>query len=134
MTLKLSFAFLVAAISALACLPKAQAKQPKDDFFVHVSNSTSHTLEICNSELTFCGRISPGKTFSDAHSSGGKGIDYFGFWLSHRLVKLCGKVVPLKKIINIPMADKGARGKVTYRLNISEESYLRECGTSPIPH
>lgn len=130
MMLKLSFIFLVAVSSTLAILPEAKALQPKDDLFVHVLNLTSRPLEICNSELTFCKEILPGKTFSDAQATENKAVDYFGFWLSHSLVKVCEKTIPLKKIINAPVEEKGWWGKVTYRLTVPEESYLRECSTA----
>jgi hypothetical protein len=132
MMLKLSFTFLVAVSSTLTILPQAQALRPTYDLFIHVLNSTSHPLEICNSELTFCKEILPGKTFDDAHATENKTAEYFGFWLSHTVVKVCERTIPLKKMINDPVEDKGWWGKVTYRLTVPEEGYLRECSTAAL--
>jgi hypothetical protein len=129
---KLLFISLVAISSTLAILPKARALQPRDDLYVHVVNSTSHTLEICNSELTFCKGVPPGQTFSDAQATKNEAADYFVFWLSHSAVKICGKVIPLKEMITDQVEDKGWWGKLTYRLTVREESYLRECSAAAI--
>lgn len=131
MTLKLLFTFLVAVSSSFVILPEAQALPPRDDLFIHVLNSANHSVEICNSELTFCKEIGPGKTFDDAQATESQAIEYFGFWLTHSVIKACGKIVPLKRMIATTVEDKGWWGKVTYRLTISEDNYVRECGATP---
>lgn len=127
MMLKRFFIFLVAAISAFVEFPEAWALRPKDDLFVHVLNSTMRPLEICNSDLTFCEKVLPGKTITDAQATEQKAAEYFRFWLTHSVAKVCGKTVPLENVILSPTVEKQAGEKLTYRLIISEESYAREC-------
>lgn len=54
-------------------------------------------------------------------------LGYFRFWLDHSVARICGKVVPLEDIVLTPIEEKGWWGRVTYRLHITEEKYLREC-------
>jgi hypothetical protein len=129
-TLKLSFILLgAAALNSLVMAREAQASLPKRDFFVHVVNSTSHPMEICNTLFTFCEEIAPGMEHMDAHATEGRAKEYLGEWLAHRVIKACGAIIPLKNMIEPPVMEKGSRGKVTYRLTISEGRYMSECGS-----
>ena len=127
MTLKLLFTFLAALSILLAMLQEAHATQPRDDLFINMLNSANHPVEICNAELTFCKVIEPGKVFDDAQATGSQAIDYFQFWLTHSVIKACGKIVPLKRMIGTTVEEKEWWGKITYKLTISEAGFIREC-------
>jgi hypothetical protein len=129
-TLKLSFIFLgAAALNWLVMAPKAEASLPKHDFFVHVLNSTSHPLEICNISFTSCEEVVPGMENMEAYATEGRAKEFLEEWLAHRVIKACGEIIPLKNLIGPPVMEIDRWGKVTYRLTISEDRYMNECGS-----
>jgi hypothetical protein len=68
---------------------------------------------------------------SDAHATQNHARESFEPWLEGTVVKLCGKIVPLRKVVSTPVVEENNSwlwgDKVTYRLTVTEENYLREC-------
>ena len=120
--------FLAAAISALCWLPSAHALRPKPDFFVHVVNATGQTIEVCTVDLKQCDTVLPGAMSVDAQATASLDIVPIDPWIADTVVRGCGKIIPLKRVVSAPRAVKDSKA-VTYSLAVSKELYSRECAT-----
>ncbi|UOD29532.1 hypothetical protein INH39_29775 [Massilia violaceinigra] len=124
--------FILLLTNNLGMLQEAQALQPRKDFYTETLNATGGKIEVCHSESPYCAQLLPGAIDYDEHSTGSWSADRLTYFLSFRVVKVCGKTIPLAKMIENPVMQKGRGNDVTYHLTISKEIVLRECGKSMV--
>ena len=111
-------------------LREAQAHQPRKDFYTETLNATGEKIEVCHSESPYCAQLLPGATDYDEHSTASWSADRLAYFLSFRVAKVCGKTIPLARMIEKPLLQKGRGNDVTYHLTLSKEIVLRECARS----
>lgn len=125
---RLSIYLAVLVLEMSLASPSANATSRHLDFYVSVPNSTSHSLEFCNSDLTSCQVIPPAGEFFDAHDTSDHAVDYIRRWLAVVVVKESGKIVPLELLIDPPQLQRKPSGAVIFQIIINKQKYLKEFG------
>ena len=120
---------LVGVISSLAFSTQSNAMPQRVDFQMHTLNSTGEQIEICDPELISCEIVISGSKMYEEYLSTDLPKEPLSYILSLRVVKICKLVIPMAKIIDIPVMSKENR-MTTYFLTISRRTYFRECGNN----
>ncbi|MFZ6780773.1 hypothetical protein ACO0LD_28405 [Undibacterium sp. Ji83W] len=126
-TLRHSFILLAAASNLLFNTPKAQAWEQKFDLEFRVLNSTKYAIDFCDTRPPDCRAVAPGDTYTNGQITNGKQIPNFYYWLYGTVIKICGKSMPLSRVITSPVSEKNDRAIVFYRMSITEESTQQLC-------
>ena len=124
MMLRILSLFLLASFSAIILF----GCQQEDDLFIYLHNKSNIDLNYCIApNYYFCREILSEEKYETYYATKNKADDYFISWIEHRVIKMCGKEVPLNKLILPPMKRKDG-DKTIYHLIIPQEYYDRECG------
>ncbi len=119
---------LVTVASSFAFSHQAHAMPQRVDFQMRTLNATGETIEICDPELVGCEMVLPGSKKHDNYLSSELPNGPLAFILSRRVVKVCKLVIPMAKMIDVPVLSQ-QNNKSIYFLTISRTTYLRECGS-----
>ncbi|MFZ6643161.1 hypothetical protein ACO0LL_25805 [Undibacterium sp. TC4M20W] len=126
-TLRHLYILLAAASKLLFIAPEAQAWEQKFDLEFRVLNSTKHTIDFCDTHSSDCKTIAAEDTYENGQITNGKQINYFYYWLYGTTIKICGKIVPLSRVVTTPVPKKNDSDIVFYRMSITEESTQQLC-------